>query len=217
MENKIILGIDTSTDNCSVGLLKNNSIIAERSEVAKSAHSEKLILFIREILAEAGLNVKVLSGIGVNIGPGSFTGLRIGLSTAKGLAFPHNIPILPVKSLPVMIQANDLQPDILYFIKSHKNMVFYHYFKNTDEDLTAIEIAYDDITKIIEQYSDKEILGNFDFIENFGKHNTVLFPNGKAVAELVNKNFEKLKSETGPDIEPYYLTSFLAQKWSGDK
>jgi len=216
MVKKNILGIDTSTDNCSVVLLTDNQVI-ERNEIAKSAHSEKLIQFISEILEEANITVEELTCIGVNIGPGSFTGLRIGLSTAKGLAFPHNIPILPVKSLPVLVQANNAETDLIYFIKSHKDMIFYNHFTDENSDLIDLEVTYGDINEIVKDNSGIEMIGNFDFIDNFQINNKVIFPTGKAVAELVKNNYDRLSSSIGKSIEPYYLTSFLAQKWSGNK
>ena len=216
MDNKIILGIDTSTDNCSVGLLINNQVI-ERNEIAKSAHSEKLIQFIGEILEESKITIEDLTCIGVNIGPGSFTGLRIGLSTAKGLAFPHKIPILPVKSLPVLVQANNCEKDLLYFIKSHKDMIFYNHFCDDTGEIIDIEVTYGNINEIVENNLNTKLIGNFDYVENFQTSNNVIYPTGKAVVELVSKYYDQLVLSSGEKIELYYLTSFLAQKWSGNK
>ncbi len=216
MDKKIILGIDTSTDNCSVALLIDNQVI-ERNEIAKSAHSEKLIQFIGEILEEASVSVKDLTSIGVNIGPGSFTGLRIGLSTAKGLAFPNKIPILPVKSLPVLVQTNNSAKDLIYFIKSHKNMIFYNHFTDENSNMINMEVTYGDINEVVKNNPETKIIGTFDFVENFQTSNNVIFPTGKSVTELVSKYYDNLVSSSEKGIEPYYLTSFLAQKWSGNK
>ena len=215
MTKKLILGIDTSTDNCSVALLNNQEVLSQRSKIAKSAHSEKLIEFIREILEESNYQVQDIDCIGVNVGPGSFTGLRIGLSIAKGLAFPNNIPVYPIKSMPAMIESNNSKRGFLYFIKSHKNMIFYHYFANQEENLLDIKIEYGDIKKVMQDNQNIEIVGNFDFQELFEKSNKVIFPDGKNVAKLVSKNYKELKNKSGYDIEPYYLTSFQTQKWPG--
>ncbi len=215
--NQTILGLDTSTDNCSVGLIKDGIVAAARSEIAKSAHSEKLIMFIREVLADTNTEIADLTAIGVNIGPGSFTGLRIGLSTAKGLAYPIGIPIIPVKSLPVLIQANDREENLIYFIKSHKDMVFYSLFTDHTADLPAVEIVYENIDEIVNQHPAGELIGNFDFVNNFGENNKVLFPTGQAVAEVVHNYYQELGKSIGQKIEPYYLTSFQAQKWVRNK
>lgn len=217
MKNNIILGIDTSTDNCSVALLNQGEIVAKRAAVAKSAHSEKLIGFISEIFKESSVTIDDIDAIGINIGPGSFTGLRIGLSTAKGLAFPNNIPVYPVKSLPVLIRSNNEKSDVCYMIKSHKNMVFYHHFTNTEKNLLDIDIQYNDITDIMKENPNLEIVANSDFINEIGRSNAVMYPCGESVAQLVYENLDLLKNSSGDDIEPYYLTSFQTQKWSGNK
>ena len=217
MKNKIILGIDTSTDNCSVALLKNNEIIGKRSEIAKSAHSEKLIAFIHEILGETKISIKDLDAIGVNIGPGSFTGLRIGLSMAKGLTFPYDIPIYPIKSIPTLILSNEQKENTFYFIKSHKNMIFYHNYREKNQNILDVKIEYGDMAEIINNQKDINIVGNFDFVEISEKNNKVIYPTGQSVARLVYENFDKLKQNSDNDIEPYYLTSFQTQKWSGNK
>lgn len=217
MENKTILGIDTSTDNCSVALMKNGEILSERSEIAKSAHSEKLIAFISDIFNETGTKIQDINAIGVNIGPGSFTGLRIGLSVAKGLAFPNKIPVYGVKSIPTLIAENNFEESIMYVIKSHKNMVFYHTYTNSEEDLLDIVIEYGDLAEIINGKDDVKIVGNSDFADVTGKPNDVIFPHGKSVAKLVNENYNKLQEASDQDIEPYYLTSFQTKKWTGNK
>ncbi|MBN2281240.1 MAG: tRNA (adenosine(37)-N6)-threonylcarbamoyltransferase complex dimerization subunit type 1 TsaB [Candidatus Marinimicrobia bacterium] len=211
---KNLLGIDTSTDNCSVALITASGLF-ERNEVAKSAHSEKLILFIADLLNKAKINVKDLDGIGVNIGPGSFTGLRIGLSVAKGLAFPYKIPLIPVKSLPVLVRANNFENGLIYFIKSHKDMVFYHKFTNESPGLIDLNIDYGNIIEIVKKHN-TPIVGNFDFFDYFNSSNQVIFPSGKALAELVVEHFEQLYILSKNEIEPYYLTSFLAKKWTGN-
>ncbi len=217
IKSKIILGLDTSTDNCSVGLVINDKIIASRSEVAKTAHSEKLLSFIDAVLTEAGITVEELSAIGINIGPGSFTGLRIGLSTAKGMAFPLGIPVLPVKSLASLIESNKQQEGHLYFIKSHKNMVFFSLLESVEKPLTDIEINYDEIEQIRATYSDLPLIGNYNFQNLFNTSNNVVYPTGRSVAMIVSKNYDKLMKSKSLKLNPYYLTSFQAKKWNRTK
>lgn len=95
----LILAIETSTLTSSVALLKNGSLAAELSIHTKKTHSEMLMPNIEQMLVLAGADRKDLSAVAVSIGPGSFTGLRIGLSTAKALAYALNIPIVGVPTL----------------------------------------------------------------------------------------------------------------------
>lgn len=94
-----ILGIEASGAVCGAALTENGSLQAERSIDAPQVHAEKLLLFIDEVLVAASTRISDVDGIAVSIGPGSFTGLRIGLSVAKGLAFASDKPTLAVPSL----------------------------------------------------------------------------------------------------------------------
>jgi tRNA threonylcarbamoyladenosine biosynthesis protein TsaB len=91
-----ILGIETSTAVCSVGLANEFDVQAERSIVETHIHSEKLLTLIQELCDEQKIKLSQLDGVAVSIGPGSFTGLRIGLSTAKGLCFALEKPLIAV-------------------------------------------------------------------------------------------------------------------------
>jgi tRNA threonylcarbamoyladenosine biosynthesis protein TsaB len=92
----MILGIETSTAVCSVGLADEFGLRSERSLVESHIHSEKLLTLIQELCDAQKMKLSQLDGVAVSIGPGSFTGLRIGLSTAKGLCFALEKPLLAV-------------------------------------------------------------------------------------------------------------------------
>lgn len=91
-ENPIILHIETATEICSVALSRGSELIALKEESRGFSHAEKMIPFIDQLLKEAHLLPSELDAIAVSIGPGSYTGLRIGASTAKGLCYALDIP-----------------------------------------------------------------------------------------------------------------------------
>jgi tRNA threonylcarbamoyladenosine biosynthesis protein TsaB len=91
-----ILGIETSTAVCSVGLANEIGWQSERALIESHIHSEKLLTLIQELCDEQKIKLSQVDGVGVSIGPGSFTGLRIGLSTAKGLCFAFEKPLIAV-------------------------------------------------------------------------------------------------------------------------
>ncbi|TSA25858.1 MAG: tRNA (adenosine(37)-N6)-threonylcarbamoyltransferase complex dimerization subunit type 1 TsaB [Ignavibacteriales bacterium] len=91
-----ILAVETSGDNCSVALLFDDQNFIEMNYQQKHIHSKKIIEMIDTVLKNAQIELNLCKAIAVSMGPGSFTGLRIGLSTVKGLAFGANIPIIPV-------------------------------------------------------------------------------------------------------------------------
>ncbi|MCH9660088.1 MAG: tRNA (adenosine(37)-N6)-threonylcarbamoyltransferase complex dimerization subunit type 1 TsaB, partial [Bacteroidetes bacterium] len=98
-----ILCIETATTNCSVALSVNGSVIALREDNSKGySHAEKLHVFIEEVLAESKLETTHLDAIAVSKGPGSYTGLRIGVSAAKGLCFALDIPLISLPTLEVL-------------------------------------------------------------------------------------------------------------------
>src|SRR6478736_3881957 len=98
-----ILNIETATKNCSVSIAKDGITVASK-EVSDQgySHAEKLHVFIEDVIKEAGITVKDLSAVAISQGPGSYTGLRIGVSTAKGLCFSLDIPLIAVSTLKVL-------------------------------------------------------------------------------------------------------------------
>ena len=94
-----VLGIETATGVCSVGLVQNDRVLGEISISRQKAHAELLPGMIAGLIADIGMTLSDLAAVAVSIGPGSFTGLRVGLSAAKGLAQARRIPVLPVETL----------------------------------------------------------------------------------------------------------------------
>ena len=95
----LILSIETSTPVCSVSLHENGELLGVKEIDLPGAHSERLIGLIQELLEEKSLDGKDISAVAVSEGPGSYTGLRIGVSTAKGLCFAWGIPLIGVSTL----------------------------------------------------------------------------------------------------------------------
>lgn len=98
-ENPIILHIETATEICSIALSKGSDLIALKEETKGFSHAEKMIPFIDQLLKGAHVSPSELDAIAVSIGPGSYTGLRIGASTAKGLCYALDIPAISVSTL----------------------------------------------------------------------------------------------------------------------
>lgn len=100
-----ILHIDTTTKKCSVALALNGELCSEKELLSDTfSHSEKLHVFIKEVLNKGGIEANQLEAVAISKGPGSFTGLRIGVAAAKGLCFALDIPLIAINTLEVMVQ-----------------------------------------------------------------------------------------------------------------
>lgn len=119
-----ILAIETATEACSVALLHGEAVI-DRSELAPRRHAELVLPMAEELLAEAGIVRKQLDAIAVGQGPGAFTGVRLAISVAQGLALALDIPILPVSSLAALaMQAPDDSAAILAAIDARRAEIY---------------------------------------------------------------------------------------------
>ena len=98
----LILNIETATKICSVALAKDGKVIASKETSEGNSHSTKLAPFIKEIIDGSEYTFTDLDAVAVSMGPGSYTGLRIGVSTAKGLCFGLDIPLIAVSTLEAM-------------------------------------------------------------------------------------------------------------------
>ena len=98
----IILAIDTALETCSAAVLDGERVLAARSEAMARGHQERLAPLVAELMAEAGIGFDQLDRIGVTVGPGSFTGLRVGLAFAKGLGVALDKPVVGVGTLAAM-------------------------------------------------------------------------------------------------------------------
>ncbi|PIR39099.1 MAG: tRNA (adenosine(37)-N6)-threonylcarbamoyltransferase complex dimerization subunit type 1 TsaB [Alphaproteobacteria bacterium CG11_big_fil_rev_8_21_14_0_20_39_49] len=146
-----ILSVDTTCGDCSVSLLKDGNIACEITQTESGKQAEQMISLIQTVLKNGGTNYKELDAIAVNIGPGSFTGVRIGLSGVKGINLVTGTPIVPVTSFESVAMQLDLKnnkKDILVALDAKRKQLYVQLFRANLEPLTPPElISYDQITK----------------------------------------------------------------------
>ena len=216
-----ILNIETATKNCSVSIAKNGETIALR-EIAEEgySHAEKLHVFIDELIAESKITFKDLNAIAVSQGPGSYTGLRIGVSSAKGLCYALNIPLIAVDTLQSLAAQISISDGVIIpMIDARRIEVFSAIY---DKDLNNIQkVAAEIITEESYQNRDEEMhfVGDgapkckeFLSKSNFVFHDEVIYPSAKEMSLL---SFEKYKISDTVDVayfEPLYVKDFMITK-----
>ncbi|KXS49608.1 MAG: Inactive metal-dependent proteaseputative molecular chaperone [Halanaerobium sp. 4-GBenrich] len=160
----LTLGIDTSTDNLGLALIENDIIKAEYNLSLKRKHSEKLLPLMVDIFANIGIRPQAIDAAVVAIGPGSFTGLRIGITTAKILARIFDIPVKGISTLEIMAAGVESEY-ILPLLDARRERVYYSFYKlNYKENdylpktlLTAAGARISELSNILRNYKDKEI------------------------------------------------------------
>jgi len=224
-----ILGIDTATDVLGVALTENKELIVESRSNIKRAHAEKLILAIEKVLNEVKMKPKDLDGITVSIGPGSFTGLRIGLAAVKGLAFAANVPVVSVPTLDALVLQSQFWPhQIRPLVKAQGDEAYsavYRFDKRNLKRESDYQII--DIKNIAELIREKTLLLNIgmnnleNFIPDEMKNLIEIAPrelsktSGFAVARIGYEKLLKNDVEEISQLEPFYLKNFKAIKKIG--
>jgi len=213
-----ILNIETATKNCSVAISKNGETILCK-EIAEEgySHAEKLHVFIEEAIAEAKISVQDLVAVAVSQGPGSYTGLRIGVSAAKGLCFALNLPLIAVDTLQTLAsQAKVSDGKIIPMLDARRMEVYSEIFNaklETERPILAEVIdanSFQDIKETVYFVGDcaekcKTVLTkeNFIFLED------IKYPSAAAMSKISFDKYQKSDTVDVAYFEPYYLKDFM--------
>ena len=136
-----ILSIETSTSICSVALHEQGKLLALAEIKEPGAHAEKLLLLVDEVFEKAGLSFTDLDAVAVSQGPGSYTGLRIGVSTAKGIAYALDIPLIGINTLQAMAASQRVAPGdyVVAVLDARRKEVYTQTFGDSQQELSPIE------------------------------------------------------------------------------
>lgn len=215
----IILNIETATKNCSVSIANKGKIISIKElNNGNYSHAEVLHPFIEEVVKESQLIFKNIEAVAVSKGPGSYTGLRIGVSAAKGLCFANNIPLISVNTLQSLASSiTNSEGYIIPMIDARRMEVYADVFSAQYESLRGIKAEI--ITE--DSYSTYLNKGLVTFLgdgalkcKSVITHKNALFiedkfPSSEQMAVL---SYEKYKDKTFEDVayfEPFYLKDFI--------
>lgn len=227
----LILCIETSTKVCSVALAKDGQVIAWRESDHGNEHAAKIAIFVSEVLQEACLSCQQLEAIAIGEGPGSYTGLRIGVSTAKGLAYALQLPLIAVsplqamakRCLQLMSDAGPVDDNTLFcpMTDAGRMEVYSAFYDNRNEIVRAVtadivdETSYQDYLKssIVVFSGD----GSVKCMDVLGKDPNAKFmpdirPSARYMAVLAERSYQQQEFVDVAYFEPFYLKDFVAAK-----
>ena len=214
-----VLGIDTSAVVCSVALVSEDETVVSRTVSEGLTHSETLLPLVKEILDESGFRISELDGIAISNGPGSFTGLRIGISTVKGLAICHDLPCIGVSTIEALaMNALNYEGAIVCPVMDARRGEFYNgLFRVKDRALVRLcedrAVHGDKIAEELSCYENVLILGDGaekfiqqkpDFAQAIAPSD-LRFQSGDSVARLGIRMMRSGCSFSCKELSPKYL------------
>lgn len=226
----LILGIETATSICSVVLARDGKLLAMRESVGARDHSAALTTYIAEVFTEAGFAYNQVDAIAVSMGPGSYTGLRIGVSSAKGLCYALDKPFIAIDTLKSLAwlalqicfqQGKDTENVLLVPMLDARRMeVYTAVFDNSLQVIEPVN-AHVVTENSLESFAGKEIIyfgdgaskcnslfemkDNYTFLDNINL-------SAVAICMLAEKEFENRNFADVAYCEPFYLKDFIAGK-----
>jgi tRNA threonylcarbamoyladenosine biosynthesis protein TsaB len=216
-----VLGIETSTAVCSVGLASESGLHAELSLVESHIHSEKLLTLIRGVCEDQKITLPQIDGVAVSIGPGSFTGLRIGLSTAKGLCYAWGKPLIAVPAFEsiaeaafmshpqigrAIVCADAKQGDYYFGAYEKKNGKLYEFLPVQIGNLTTALSVMTRETMIVTDRMDevRKTSDKSGVIENI-----LSYCRGDVIARIAIERLKNGVKNAPENLEPMYLKDFV--------
>lgn len=219
----LILCLETTTTNCSVAIAKDGELIGFKEDMGLNySHAERLHTYIEEVLLQAEIKQSQLDAIAVSKGPGSYTGLRIGVSSAKGLCFALNIPLIStntLKALALQAKGEAIQ-NIIPVLDARRMEVYSAIYSSEFEELRDIK------AQVVDEKSFASALaqGKTVFIGNGAEklkpvitHKNAFFqtealPSAREMAVLAEAKHKIGDTEDVAYFEPFYLKDFLINK-----
>jgi tRNA threonylcarbamoyladenosine biosynthesis protein TsaB len=220
-----ILNIETSTQVCSVALAVDGEVVAIKESNTKNSHAEQITLFCESVVNEAGIAFPDLDAVAVSKGPGSYTGLRIGVSTAKGYCFAIDKPLISVGTLKAMAAGMidvESNPKVFLYcpmIDARRMEVYAAFFDGELKEIKPTEAV------IVDEHSFSELLSSHKIVfagdgapkcrEVLSHQQNAVFINGfnPSAAFMAKLSEQKFKQQDFEDVayfEPFYLKDFVA-------
>lgn len=213
----LILNLETSTTNCSVSIGRDGECVALLERNEGYSHAEHLALQVADLLKSEGIERSQLDAVCVGKGPGSFTGLRIGVSFAKGLSYGLQVPLLSIGTLDVLLEAGVQEGEFDLFIPTidaRRKEVYCAVFDADKRPLQAVEALVVDDKSFAQYLDSKRVLLFGDnaskLEEELGDKTEIrdIFPSAENMCSLAEKFFKHGLYEDKAYFEPYYFKDF---------
>ena len=214
----VILNIETSTKNCSVSIASNGEILALKElNEGNYSHAEKLHPFIKDVLTEAEIDINTLDAIAVSKGPGSYTGLRIGVSAAKGLCFSLNKPLISIETLESLSYKVHIDNGLIVpMIDARRMEVYSAIYDSNHSKVRVIKAEVIDKNSFLDELNSCEVFfvgdGALKCKELITHKNATFIEAFPSSIEMAKLSFEKYKKSDIEDVayfEPFYLKDFV--------
>jgi len=213
LKSKLILSIESSSTICGVAVIEKGDILSLVEKSAYRKHAEILPGFIQIALEQSKKTVSDLDAIAVSIGPGSFTGLRIGLGMAKGLAYSHNLPIIPVPTMTSMAFGLHTAKPTKGLSYSHGKRIFYQEFNwENGFPISKTKPEVGDIDDFLEKIDSSTFQWNCESILTKSPQLIEATPSAKNVGFLAYHEGDNWLIEKPYDLVPEYIAPFEMNK-----
>ncbi len=206
-----ILSIETSTNICGISYQSNGNLLGINEEDSHRKHAEVLPDYFKRLKDETSFELMTLNGIAISIGPGSFTGLRVGLSFAKGLAFSHSLPIVPVPTLAGMALSSGLSGNIGVLLHSHGSKVYkqsIHVSGKTIKSSDDLDLYDWGQIKNMEPTHSQWVQWGCDSLKPSLNNCIKVQPSSQSIATLAEQYWDQWIAEDPKVIVPDYISSF---------
>ncbi len=212
----LILHIETATELCSVALSKDGKLIASQFSDSPQSHAGQITLLIEDLFATSDFNLQDIHAVAVSKGPGSYTGLRVGLSTAKGLCYALSIPLIGINSLSILATARDATEFscIIPMIDARRMEVYMAIYNNEHQLITktnAFIIDEESMNSLASTYPSILYCGNGAFkCEQFARKSDLINNDGLSAKYMVSLAYEAFLARDFEELayfEPFYLKS----------
>ena len=197
-----IISIETASDWCGIAFIKDGICFFKVEKQIPREHAEKLPIFYNSLKDKTDLDKIDLDAIAISIGPGSFTGLRVGLGFAKGLAFAKDLPIVPVPTLQTIAANSELKGKFSVFLYSHRDIIYYQKFEDSEAVTEEKAVAWSNLdhSGVGVHYQCNRLMT--------GENYKSVLPSVEKVGQLAEEHYESWVVNKPYDLVPNYISPF---------